>query len=44
MDYLLHIFIIAFIYSIFSISLNLELGYAGLLKRINGIGFIRSLS
>ena len=30
MDYLLHIFIIAFIYSIFSISLNLELGYAGL--------------
>jgi len=30
MDYLLHILIIALIYSIFAISLNLELGYAGL--------------
>ena len=30
MDYLLHILIIALIYSIFTISLNLELGYAGL--------------
>jgi len=30
MDYLLHILIIAFIYSIFAISLNLELGYTGL--------------
>jgi len=30
MDYLLHIVIIALIYSIFAISLNLELGYAGL--------------
>ena len=30
MDYLLHILIIALIYSIFAISLNLELGYTGL--------------
>lgn len=30
MDYLLHILIVALIYSIFAISLNLELGYAGL--------------
>lgn len=30
MDYLLHILIIALIYSIFAISLNLELGYVGL--------------
>jgi branched-chain amino acid transport system permease protein len=30
MDYLLHIFIVALIYAIFAISLNLELGYAGL--------------
>lgn len=30
MDYLFHILIIALIYSIFAISLNLELGYAGL--------------
>ena len=30
MDYLLHIFIVALIYGIFAVSLNLELGYAGL--------------
>jgi len=30
MDYLLHIFIVALIYGIFAISLNLELGYTGL--------------
>ncbi|WP_022665811.1 branched-chain amino acid ABC transporter permease [Desulfospira joergensenii] len=30
MDYLLHILIICLIYSIFALSLNLELGYAGL--------------
>ena len=30
MDYLLHILIIALIYSIFAISLNLQLGYTGL--------------
>jgi branched-chain amino acid transport system permease protein len=30
MDYLLHIFILALIYGIFAISLNLELGYTGL--------------
>jgi branched-chain amino acid transport system permease protein len=30
MDYLLHILVLALIYSIFAISLNLELGYAGL--------------
>ena len=30
MDYLLHVLIIALIYTIFTISLNLELGYAGL--------------
>ncbi len=30
MDYILHIFILALIYSIFAMSLNLELGYAGL--------------
>ncbi len=30
MDYLLHIVILALIYSIFAISLNLELGYTGL--------------
>jgi len=30
MDYLLHILIVALIYSIFAVSLNLELGYAGL--------------
>jgi len=30
MDYLLHILVVALIYSIFAISLNLELGYAGL--------------
>jgi branched-chain amino acid transport system permease protein len=30
MDYLLHIFIVAMIYAIFAISLNLELGYTGL--------------
>jgi branched-chain amino acid transport system permease protein len=30
MDYLLHIFIVALIYAIFAISLNLELGFTGL--------------
>jgi branched-chain amino acid transport system permease protein len=30
MDYLLHIFIVALIYAIFAMSLNLELGFAGL--------------
>lgn len=30
MDYLLHILVVALIYSIFAISLNLELGYTGL--------------
>ena len=30
MDYLLHILIVALIYAIFAVSLNLELGYAGL--------------
>ena len=30
MDYLLHILIVALIYAIFAMSLNLELGYAGL--------------
>jgi len=30
MDYILHVFILALIYSIFAMSLNLELGYAGL--------------
>jgi branched-chain amino acid transport system permease protein len=30
MDYLFHILIVAMIYSIFAVSLNLELGYAGL--------------
>ena len=30
MDYLLHIFIVALIYGIFAVSLNLELGYTGL--------------
>ena len=30
MDYLLHIFIVSLIYTIFAISLNLELGYTGL--------------
>ncbi len=30
MDYLLHILVAAFIYAIFALSLNLELGYAGL--------------
>ncbi len=30
MDYLLHIFIVSLIYAIFAISLNLELGFAGL--------------
>jgi len=30
MDYLLHIFIVALIYAVFAMSLNLELGFAGL--------------
>jgi branched-chain amino acid transport system permease protein len=30
MDYLLHVMILALIYSVFAMSLNLELGYAGL--------------
>lgn len=30
MDYILHVFILALIYSIFAMSLNLELGHAGL--------------
>ena len=30
MDYLIHVMILALIYAVFAMSLNLELGYAGL--------------
>jgi len=30
MDYLLHILVVALVYTVFALSLNLELGYTGL--------------